>query len=176
MFHHYRIAIMSLYFSGAWSTYILRGLMFRISLFWFSVTLRFLSHFDHLHNMQFWILVQPFTISLERHLCISLLLHILWRGVRSGWLIIVQSIHLEYKNAWVCYIYLFIIFRASTHCHIVFCDVGRDFELIFGDCRVQVFHTGQRMYLCLDCGCHKRSEPPSHHFRPDCRMHDVERF
>lgn len=61
-----------------------------------------------------------------------------------------------------------------THRHIVLCDVGRDFELVLGDGRVQVLHAGQRVHLRLDRGRHERCEPPGHHFRPDGRVDDVE--
>lgn len=34
--------------------------------------------------------------------------------------------------------------------------------------------TGQRMHFGLDGGRHECGEPPGHHFRPECGVHNVE--
>lgn len=61
-----------------------------------------------------------------------------------------------------------------TYCHIIFRNIGGNFQLILCDGRVQMLDTGQRMHFGLDGGRHECGEPPGHHFRPECGVHNVE--
>lgn len=61
-----------------------------------------------------------------------------------------------------------------TYCHIIFRNIGGDFQLILCYGRVQMLDTGQRVHFGLNGGRHECGEPPSHHFRPECGVHNVE--